>query len=63
MDVSSAVARAKAAPKTKKKPPSPASAPTSAKAPTSFLLSMQAPTISSDSEGSFDDIVFDNTGI
>ena len=60
---SSAASRAKAVPKTKKKPPPPSpSSATSQQSPSSFLLSAQAQAISSDSEGSLDDIVFDNTG-
>jgi hypothetical protein len=60
---SSAASRAKVVPKTKKKPPPPSPSPaTSERSPASFLLSAQAQAISSDSEGSLDDIVFDNTG-
>jgi hypothetical protein len=61
---SSAAARAKAVPKTTKKlHPSSHSSPSAQQSPVSVLLAAQAPTISSDSEGSLDDIVFDNTGM
>ena len=61
---SSAAARAKAVPKTTKKLHLPSNPSTSAQqSPSSVLLAAQAPTISSDSEGSLDDIVFDNTGM
>ena len=63
---SSAAARAKAVPKTKKKQQEPSRAsraPAPAQFPANLLLANQVPTISSDSDGSIDDIVFDNTGM
>ena len=60
---SSAAARAKAVPKTKKKQQEPTRAPAPAQFPANLLLANQVPTISSDSDGSIDDIVFDNTGM
>jgi hypothetical protein len=60
---SSAAARAKAVPKTKKKPQPLSHTPAPAQIPVNHLFANQAPTISSDSDGSIDDIVFDNTGM
>lgn len=60
---SSASARVKAVPKTKKKPTSSSPSCTPAQqSPVSLLLAAQVPAISSDSEGSLDDVVFDSTG-
>ena len=64
MEASSASARVKAVPKTKKKPTSssPSSTPVQ-QSPVSLLLAAQVPAISSDSDGSLDDVVFDSTGV
>ncbi len=60
---SSSAARAKVVPKTKKKPPPTSLSAAPAQTPVKHFLVGQVPTISSDSDGSIDDIVFDNTGM